>query len=1009
MHTLSHSSDHVSAGSTRRSTKWLAGAIVVLAFAAIASGAEAVTRTWTGAASNLWSDPGNWGGTAPVAGDDLVFPTGASNTANSNDLAAGTLFNSITIETAAMGSYVVTGNDVLLGPGGLTIGGVVTMGLSVTLAADQTWSSIPPGAVFSVVTGAVHLNGRTLTLDVEYGLTLSGTIDGTGALIKDGFQFLTLSGANTYAGPTTVSSGVLVAASTTALGVADGSTANGTTVSNLNFAIGASLQVAGVALGNEAVTLDGFGWVGGSVLASSGTASLSGPVTLARNAVVSPGPSLTLSGVVSGPGQLSVLGSGANTLTLANSGNTFTGGVSVTSGTLALGAAQSIPGAPAVSLGPAGTLALNGHAQTLVGITGTGTMATAAPGVLTLNGTGDTTFGGAITGTGTIVHTGTGRHAFTGTSTFSGPLSVDHGLVAVSGTLPATVTVNNDGRLSLSANGAVGAVTVNDGRLQLIDGGAAIGRTGTLTLDSGATVDIGGAAPAAFGRLQVTGSVTLGAATLAVQLPSGFTAAVGATFTIVDNDGSDPVGGTFAGLSEGATVHAGGLGFRISYAGGTGNDVVLALGSDYLLTEGATGTFFTTDVLLANPNAQPAPVRITFLKSDGTVVALDDTLAAQSHKAIRVNDVAGMAEATFSTIVSSTGGFPLAVERTMSWDQQGYGAHTERATEGAATQWYFAEGSQGFFHTYLLLANPQATANRATVEYLRESGPPVTRTYDLAPSSRRTVDAAADPELVNRSFGMTVTFDAPGAAERAMYFGDSPLFNGGHGSAGVTVPSTTWFLAEGATGPFFETFLLLANPGNAAATATVTYLPDTGSPVTTSKTIGPHARVTINIEQEAPALANVAVSTTVASTQPILVERSQYWPDPAPRWHEAHNSFGVVATGTRWAFADGRVGGANEAQTYVMVANPGTSAANITVTFLRGGGAAPVTKTYVVPPTSRFNVRTGPGTPVPELTEESFGGLITSDQPIAVEKALFWNAAGQIWAAGTNANATRLP
>ncbi len=47
-----------------------------------------------------------------------------------------------------------------------------------------------------------------------------------------------------------------------------------------------------------------------------------------------------------------------------------------------------------------------------------------------------------------------------------------------------------------------------------------------------------------------------------------------------------------------------------------------------------------------------------------------------------------------------------------------------------------------------------------------------------------------------------------------------------------TAPSPTWFLAEGATGPFFETFVLLANPKRSAgATATVTFLPGDGVPV----------------------------------------------------------------------------------------------------------------------------------------------------------------------------------
>jgi hypothetical protein len=135
----------------------------------------------------------------------------------------------------------------------------------------------------------------------------------------------------------------------------------------------------------------------------------------------------------------------------------------------------------------------------------------------------------------------------------------------------------------------------------------------------------------------------------------------------------------------------------------------------------------------------------------------------------------------------------------MSWDRSGYGAHTEHATDWASMTWLFAEGSQGFFHTYLLLTNPQTTSNVASVTYLLEGGAQVHRTYPLAPSSRLTVDVGGDAELVNKSFRMSVLFEQPGSAERAMYFGEAPLFNGGHESAGVTAPSKTWFLSEGAT------------------------------------------------------------------------------------------------------------------------------------------------------------------------------------------------------------------
>ena len=59
---------------------------------------------------------------------------------------------------------------------------------------------------------------------------------------------------------------------------------------------------------------------------------------------------------------------------------------------------------------------------------------------------------------------------------------------------------------------------------------------------------------------------------------------------------------------------------------------------------------------------------------------------------------------------------------------------------------------------------------------------------------------------------------------------------------------------------------------------------------------------------------------------------------------------------------------------------------------------------------SRFNVAVGAGADVPELADESFGALVTSTQPIAVERAMYSNGPGQpVWAAGTSPTAVRLP
>ena len=70
-----------------------------------------------------------------------------------------------------------------------------------------------------------------------------------------------------------------------------------------------------------------------------------------------------------------------------------------------------------------------------------------------------------------------------------------------------------------------------------------------------------------------------------------------------------------------------------------------------------------------------------------------------------------------------------------------------------------------------------------------------------------------------------ITATQPIIVERAMYMNaPGQASPPGHESAGVTAPATSWFLAEGATGPFFDLFILLANPNDQPAEVTVDYL-----------------------------------------------------------------------------------------------------------------------------------------------------------------------------------------
>ena len=156
-----------------------------------------------------------------------------------------------------------------------------------------------------------------------------------------------------------------------------------------------------------------------------------------------------------------------------------------------------------------------------------------------------------------------------------------------------------------------------------------------------------------------------------------------------------------------------------------------------------------------------------------------------------------------------------------------------------------------------------------------------------------------------------------------------------------------------------------------------------------------------------PSLRATSVATRITSDVGIVVERAMYWPFDPGAWQEAHNAFGVTATGRRWGLAEGRVGGSAGFQTFVLLANPDAAAATVTATFLRTTGV-PVVKTSVVQPGARLTVTTGPASMVPELADESFGTVVASDQPLFAERALYAHANNGFWAAGSAATATAI-
>ena len=211
------------------------------------------------------------------------------------------------------------------------------------------------------------------------------------------------------------------------------------------------------------------------------------------------------------------------------------------------------------------------------------------------NGTGVVTMSGNISpGNGqrdyAISKTGTSTFILSGTDSYGGATTVTGGTLLVNGSITqSAVTVNGSGttlggtgtitNTVILGNTTAGAV-LNPGPKGTAGTAGAVGTlgTGALTLIGSNVfhVDASGTAATSWDKLNVTGGVILGTtSTLELSIASGLNFTWGSQYTLIANDGTDAISGSFANAANGSTISAGGYSFMVNYAGGTGNDLVL--------------------------------------------------------------------------------------------------------------------------------------------------------------------------------------------------------------------------------------------------------------------------------------------------------------------------------------------------------------------------------------------------------------------------------------------------
>ncbi|MCJ9773378.1 autotransporter outer membrane beta-barrel domain-containing protein [Salmonella enterica subsp. enterica serovar Kentucky] len=443
------------------------------------------------------------------SGDKTLTLSGANSYTGGTTISGGTLVAS---NVEALGTGDITDNATLeLNAGGdfaNNIGGtgsVVKSGdKTLTLSGSNTYTggtTISGGTLVATNVEALGTGNVTdnATLELSTGGDFANNIGGTGSVVKSGDETLTLSGANSYTGGTTISGGTLVASNVEALGtgdVTDNATLELNTGGDFDNAISGSGQV--VKSGDKTLTLSGANSYSGATTISGGTlvatnvdALGSGDVT--DDATLELNTGGTFDNAISGSGQ--VVKSGDETLTLSGT-NTYSGGTLISGGTLVASNVEAL---------------------------GTGDVTNDA--VLELNTGG--TFDNAISGSGQVVKSGDKMLTLSGANSYSGGTLISDGtLVASNVEALGSGDVTNDAVLELNTGGTFDNVISGSGKVEK-SGDDALTLSGSNTY-TGGTLISGGTLVASNVEALGTGDVTDNA-TLALNAGGDFTNNIGGT------------------------------------------------------------------------------------------------------------------------------------------------------------------------------------------------------------------------------------------------------------------------------------------------------------------------------------------------------------------------------------------------------------------------------------------------------------------------------------------------
>jgi len=250
------------------------------------------------------------------------------------------------------------------------------------------------------------------------------------------------------------------------------------------------------------------------------------------------------------------------------------------------------------------------------------------------------------------------------------------------------------------------------------------------------------------------------------------------------------------------------------------------------------------------------------------------------------------------------------------------------------------------------------------------------------------------------------------ADQNNLYVGTMNEYTGGEiWKTSVTFSSTpTFYFAEGTTRPDFDAYMCIENPGNAAADVLITYVTGDGTSKGQNLSVPASSRATVHpadvLGTGNDAAHDFSAKVECTNGQSIICERPMYF-NYNGVWNGGHDVVGATAPSSTWYFAEGSC--RPNFDPYLSICNPGTSAASVEVTYMKGDGGTAV-QNVSVPPASRGTLHPADVLGTGNDPAHDFSAKVVSTNGIGIvaERPMYFNYNGA-WTGGSDVVGANAP